>query len=294
MKDKCKLTEQQCKEFCDAMSIEDCASCDPFLIDTVIFAVPTNVFCAVHDHEICTNCNLASCAYYTQYPNVYNCILVYMAKQEVESLSPIDISVVTQIPSKQVSTSLQQAMTHLRGDFMDSDVNTELEPSFITLTNHLVCANCEKPVSSMDYHNYISDKEYVVYCSEECMERKPAPVIMLEKKCKTNIGMILQWAVRKYSTLGALEQALGMNRHLLGQQLRYHLNIDASTIYNTTQRVRTRNTSLSRRTGQKPRWLVDYSVKMRKFLQKSIKKHGKPQVNTYNIRMDVKKILNIV
>lgn len=293
MKNKCKLTEQQCAEFCSQVDIEGCEECDPSLISTVIYTSPTRVFCAVHDHEICTNCNLSSCAYYTQYPNVYNCILVYMARQGVEYLSPLDISIVTQTSQKQVIHKLQRAIHYLRGGFMDSEVNQEIEPSFITLTGYSVCANCEKPVSSMEYKNYISDKEYVVYCSENCLERKPPPVIALEKQCKTSIGVILQWAVRKYSTLGALEQALGMNRYLLGQQLHYHLNIDASTIYNTTQRVRTRNEALARRTGQKPRWLIDFSVEMRSFLQKSIRKYGKSRVQTKDIFTNVRRILNI-
>jgi len=264
-----------------------------------------------------TDCTLTQCTFHTKYPNVKGCMLVYMNQQGEDSLSPLDISMLTGRKKSAVIKDLSKAVSLLRGGTLRASNQSEIEPQFVTLMNQPVCYNCEKaldvPPTSEEWAElkepvddegslldedasdtdepadskfmgwddpsykpqYIRtlmnrSKHHIYYCSPECKEAKPTHYVALEARSRVPVETIVKWAVNKYSTLGALEQALGISRTLLGETVLSILGIDADRLYPTTKRVRTRNRELVRRTGSKPDWLVhidDRVVKPFKELQ---------------------------
>ena len=104
----------------------------------------------------------------------------------------------------------------------------------------------------------------------------------------------MKWAVKKYTTLGGLEQALGMNRTLLGSSLSDVLGIDADTLYSTTERVKTRSRSLVRRTGSKPEWLSNFKELFAPLIDAMESKYGKPKVDGTDLLLEVEAVLSTV
>lgn len=287
---KCKLPENLCQISCNIQKINNCDNCQ---IPKIKKIYKTNVICPIHKQEILVPCQLTDCIYFTKtsFSEVNNCILVYMAQEKMYTLNAEDISILTNTSLKQINTNLKQAMSLLRTNIVYNNLNSEIDAKFDVLMNKNVCVVCEKPALFENNH-ILYNNNTITYCSNKCFYNKPPAVILLEHKCKEDIKVILKWAIKKYSTLGALEQALGMNRWLLGKQLNIHLGINADTLYKTTQRVRTRKTELLRRTGQRPKWLDDFIYKINKQLVNSTTLYGQTSLNIENIEKEIKGILN--
>lgn len=294
---KCNLTKEQCSSFCACAGVDNCESCDIGIVAQLSSSTRsnTNVICPVHEQEVILPCSLENCAFFTQYPGVHNCALVYMIKHGLTSLSVVDISVLTKIAQRSIVGDLQAAMSIMRNSFVDSNVNVELEPSFITITNKPICIVCDK---SVNLHNcqkhFIGNNEFVVYCSDLCYNHKPPSVVHLEKKSKAHIGDILQWAVRRYSTLSTLEQALGLRRSLLRKLLQRYLNIDISDLYCARRSKigkKQVNNTISKRRGRIPLYILSFNRKIDSFVTKSSKKFGKIESNIGLIRAETCNIL---
>lgn len=220
-----------------------------------------DIRCHAHGEVIKVDCSLRGCPLWTKFPNVQNCILVYMDRQELTALKPIDVSVLRRIPVAQVNKKLITAMSVLRGGTLKTSTHTEISPKFTVLLNQNVCYCCESPiVGDPAVTSTTREGHKVVYCSQECATKHPPHYVSLEMESKTHVKEILLWATKKYSTLGGLEQALGMSRQTLGESLRSLLGISAEELYPTTQRVRTRAKALVRRTGARPEWLQKFSL----------------------------------
>lgn len=113
-------------------------------------------------------------------------------------------------------------------------------------------------------------------------------------ECRTDIKTITAWAVKKYSTLGGLEQALGMNRQLLGETLKKVLGLDAEEIYSTTQRVRTRSKALVRRTGSRPEWLALFPEVLKPLIAIFESRYGKATIDCSSISKEVQKVIDTI
>jgi len=111
-------------------------------------------------------------------------------------------------------------------------------------------------------------------------------------ECRTDIRTITEWAVKRYSTLGGLEQALGMNRQLLGETLKNLLGLDAEEIYSTTQRVKTRSKALVRRTGSRPEWLAQFAEVMAPMVMDMEAKYGESSVDLSEISEEVQQVID--
>lgn len=290
MKRKCKLPENVCQFSCNIQNINNCETC---CIPDIKEYKKTNIICPIHKQEVLVPCQITDCIYYTKtsFSKVNNCILVYMAQEKMITLNAEDISILTNISLKQVNYDLKQAMALLRTNVVYDNLNTEIDAKFDILTNKDVCVVCEKPVLSENKYN-LYDKYTIKYCSNKCISLKPPAVILLEYKCQEDIKTILKWTIKKYNTLGALEQALGMNRWLLGKQLRIHLGINADTLYKTTQRVRTRKSELLRRTGQRPKWLDTFITKIKQQLNNSTKLYGQYDLDIEKMNLEINNIIN--
>lgn len=258
------------------------------------------VRCQVHGEPVVVDCKLSKCVFHTQYPKVNNCILVYMAKQDVDSLKAIDIGMLKKLPAQKVARDLTKATIAMRNSTLRISNQVDLEPKFHTVLNLDVCYACEAPVSqgrarknSLEFH-VGKDKGRVAYCSPECAEQHPPPFVAAEIECRTDIKTITEWAVKKYSTLGGLEQALGMNRALLGSALKRLLNLDAEEIYATTQRVKTRSKALVRRTGSRPEWLSQFSDLIKPMVAQMEKRHGRPTLDLSYLSKEVQKVIDSI
>jgi len=256
------------------------------------------VRCHVHREKISKDCRLKECIFHTSYPNVHNCILMYMAKQELESLKPIDIGMLKGIPANKVSRSLSKATTLMRNGTLRVSNQAEVEPKFDTIMGVSACYCCETPITPKNRKRSVEvkvskgDDEKVLYCSQECAEAHPPQYVAAERNCRTDIKTIVEWATKKYSTLGGLEQALNMNRSLLGYTLKSLLDIDADELYSTTQRVKTRSKSLVRRTGSRPEWLGSFYEKMTPLVDAMEKRYGKSKLNLDMVSTEVQRVID--
>lgn len=256
------------------------------------------VRCHVHEEPIVTDCSLRECVFHTQYPNVNNCILVYMAKQDVDSLKAIDIGMLKGIPANKVARDLAKATTSMRNGTLRVSNHTDIEPKFVTVPDLEVCYACEKPISrrNKEIQRFpLTQKPHkVVYCSSACAEEHPPQFVSAEMECRSDIKTITEWAVKKYSTLGGLEQALGMNRQLLGDSLKKLLNLDAEEIYSTTQRVKTRSKALVRRTGSRPEWLSQFSEILAPLVAEMEARYGEATIDLGNISDEVQEVIDTI
>lgn len=259
----------------------------------------SGIRCHVHGEQIATDCKLAECVFHTSYPNVNNCVLVYMAKQDVEALKAIDISMLKNIPASRVSRDLARATTSMRNGTLRVSNHTDIEPKFTTIPDLDVCYSCETPIGkhkkTVEGPFFLSKKKQkVIYCSKKCAETHPPQFVAAEMECRTDIKTITEWAVKKYSTLGGLEQALGMNRALLGTTLKKLLDLDAEEIYSTTQRVKTRNKALVRRTGSRPEWLSRFSDVLMPLITDMEARYGEATIDLGNISEEVQKVIDTI
>lgn len=257
----------------------------------------TKIRCQVHGQQVVTDCQLKECVFNTKYPGVHNCILVYMAKQDVDSLKPLDIAMLKGWEPATVNRDLLRATTLMRNSTLRVSNNIDVEPSFSTIMGLSVCYACEAPINSKNWKTAVEaktpkSKESIWYCSNECHDARPPACIGAEHACRTSIAKIAEWAIKKYSTLGGLEQALGMNREMLGTVLKKHLSKNAEELYATTQRVKTRNQALVRRTGSRPEWLANFHELLLPLVDEMTSKYGKPKGTMVAISAEVQKTID--
>jgi len=257
------------------------------------------VRCQVHGEQIVTDCHLRECVFHTKYPNVNNCILVYMVKQDLESLRAIDIGMLKGIPASRVARDLARATTVMRNGTLRVSNHNDIDPKFITLTDLDVCYKCETPLVGKHRKSAIEfriskNKQRVSYCGPQCAEDHPPQFVAVEIECRTDIKTITEWAVKRYSTLGGLEQALGMNRQLLGDTLKNLLNLDAEEIYSTTQRVKTRSKALVRRTGSRPEWLSRFSDLLAPLVSDMELKYGEATIDLEDISDHIQNVIDTI
>ena len=261
--------------------------------------VTNAVRCHVHREPVVVDCKLNACVFHTTYPGVRNCILAYMSKQDLTSLKPIDIGMLKGLPASRVTRDLAKATTAMRNGTLRASNHTDLEPKFTTLPDLDVCYACEAPASLRNKKTGMEvrltrSKARIWYCSPSCAEQHPPQYVAVELDCRTDIKTVSAWAVKKYSTLGGLEQALGMNRQLLGETLKRVLGIDAEELYSTTQRVRTRSKALVRRTGSRPEWLAQFSEVLKPLIQHFESKYGKVTVDCSSLSKEVQKVIDTI
>jgi hypothetical protein len=255
--------------------------------------------CQVHGEPIRVDCQLSECVFHTRYPGVKNCVLVYMAKQGLHDLKAIDIGMLKGIPAQKVNRDLSRATVAMRNDTLKVSNAIDVEPRFVTMVGLDVCYACETPITMKNRKAALETRlprsgDTVTYCSQACHDQKPPQFIAAEIACCNDIAVISEWASKKYSTLGGLEQALGMNRALLGEALKNLLDIDAEELYSTTQRVKTRSKELVRRTGSRPEWLSNFMDLMRPLLDDMTRKHGKPKMNFSALVEEVQTVIDTI
>lgn len=261
--------------------------------------VENAIRCHVHKEPIIVDCKLNSCVFHTAYPNVSNCILVYMAKQDVETLKAIDIGMLKNVPATRISRDLARATTSMRNGTLRVSNQTDIEPKFTTIPDLDVCYSCETPIvgrhkkTSVEFR-LTKKRQKISYCSQKCADDHPPQFVTAEMECRTDIKTVTEWAVKRYSTLGGLEQALGMNRQLLGEALKKLLNLDAEEIYSTTQRVKTRSKALVRRTGSRPEWLSKFSDILAPVVSDMESRYGEATINLGDISTEVQEVIDTI
>lgn len=255
--------------------------------------------CQVHGEPIRVDCRLSECVFHTKYPGVKNCVLVYMAKQGLHELKAIDIGMLKGTPAQKINRDLSRATVAMRNDTLRVSNAIDVEPRFVTVGGLDVCYACEAPISMKSRKGAVETRlprsgEPIAYCSQTCHDHKPPQFVAAEMACFNDIAIISEWAAKKYSTLGGLEQALGMNRALLGGALKNLLGIDAEELYSTTQRVKTRSKELVRRTGSRPEWLSNFMELMQPLMDDMRRKHGKPKMNFSALAEEVQTVIDTI
>jgi hypothetical protein len=228
----------------------------------------SDVLCPVHDQPILLDCSLSECMFSTTYPGVRNCILVYMSKHKVNELSSLDLSMLLEIPNKDIIEVSNQALKGLRKESISATTSLEFDPEFIAIKSKVCCA-CETPIT--EFNNYSSFSGFY-HCSTSCQEAKPYSIAMLEASSGTSIEKLLNWARFKYATLAAFQQALGLDTSLLNKLTTKYLGKPLNKLY--AKPVIPVVRSLNKRVGRHPSWLDAFPVKTKKVRSKMRNKYG--------------------
>jgi hypothetical protein len=176
--------------------------------------------CPVIAEPVVAPCALYNCAYHIDYPWAANCLLAYLQQQEVETLTPEEISYLYQQPLDRVKSTLNAAAVKLRSSALDIQAVEDpyLAPQFRYFVTKRVCVVCESVIDDGETPKSLTIPSInAVYCSKECREEKPPRVVELEVEKGIPISVILDWTFHHYRTVALAEQALGMPRWLLQQ-----------------------------------------------------------------------------
>jgi hypothetical protein len=178
-----------------------------------------NVTAVADQHLICpktslplmTGCALKGCEFWTDVAWASNCILVYMKHHKLESLKAEDIAILLQIPLRKVGEILAIALAKLREEMViPQEEKDERQFNFIPLRT--ICCVCEKPIVRTPLVSLELPTLQLAYCSKECKQAKPPRAIALESKYGVDFTTLLERASRKFKTITAMEQALGIDR----------------------------------------------------------------------------------
>jgi hypothetical protein len=243
-----------------------------------------DVKCKVHGEPIITDCALRDCSFYTTYPGVRNCILVYMSKHKVDTLSTLELSMILGTPHKQITEDTNKALLFLRQESVDTTSGYEIDSRFVTLLNFSVCSVCEQPLTEAP----IEDHGYK-YCSISCSISKPVHVLSLESSCGVEITEVLNWAIRKYNTQGNLEEALGLSSKLLNGLLQEHLHFGLSDLF--PEEVPDNSLALTKRVGKAPTWLAAFSEKTSVIQDRMIENYGPIRVDISSLQEEFNRVV---
>lgn len=228
----------------------------------------SDVLCPVHDQAILLDCSLSECMFSTTYPGVRNCILVYMSKHKVNELSSLDLSMLLEIPNKDIIEISNYALKDLRKESITTTTSFDFDPEFIAVKSK-VCCSCETPIT--EFNSYSSFSGFY-HCSIACQEAKPYPIAMLEASSGTSIEKLLNWARFKYATLAAFQQALGLDTGLLNKLTLKYLGKPLNKLY--AKPVIPVVSFLNKRVGRHPSWLDAFPVKTKNIRNKMRNKYG--------------------
>jgi hypothetical protein len=242
------------------------------------------VNCKVHGEPIITDCALQECSFHTTYPGVRNCILVYMNKHKVDTLSTLELSMILGTPHKQIVEDTSQALLSLRQESVDTTSQYEIDSRFVTLRDLPVCSVCESPLAATS----IEDQGYT-YCSIACSLAKPVHVLSLESSCGAEIKDVLNWAIRKYNSQSNLEEALGLSSKLLNSLLQDHLGFGLSDLY--PEEIQDNSLALSKRVGRSPTWLSAFSEKTLVIQDRMVEKYGPVRVDLSALQEEFDRIV---
>jgi hypothetical protein len=171
-------------------------------------------------------CSRTDCRYYVSYQWSQNCLSNYLcqtatSKTHTTLLKNEEIAFLYQLPLEQVGAIYDRAMQQLRSvTITRAQEEGELpEKSFSFLSTKEVCCVCESFVTRGLDDSYVTmtDGVTLAYCSQECRDEKPPPVISLEYRFGIEAESVVQWALHRFQTMSAFEHATGIPRTVLQQ-----------------------------------------------------------------------------
>lgn len=242
-----------------------------------------DVTCPVHEEPIVTDCSLSECSFHTTYPGVRNCILVYMHKHKVDTLSTLELSMILGIPHKTIVDDTNRALSFLRQESISTTSGYDIEPRFVVLQNLPVCSVCESPLSE----DVIEDRGHK-YCSEKCAVSKSVQVLSLESATGVEIRDVLAWATNKYNSPTTLEEALGVPPWLLESLLQEHLGCGLADLYPDDEPATP--ITLGKRVGRAPTWLAAFGEKTAQIQEAMVKKYGSVLVDLSELQQEFDKL----
>jgi len=209
------------------------------------------------------SCQLHSCGYWVEWPQTYNCLWAYFQQQEVEGLTPEEISYLYRLPLADVQHSLYEAMVKLRESSLKvAAIQNDLPRNFNFIITERVCCVCEQVIEVPALLTVRSLG--LAYCSRHCKTLKPPRIIELEHQYGLEIKNILSWALAHFHNLSTAEHALGMNRWMLYEACQRFLGRDPEDFFPGLRAMKKhRQSSLVRRTWHAPKWVDEMLVKLK-------------------------------
>ncbi len=169
--------------------------------------------CPAHHTRVELPCGLKSCRFHVDNELANNCVLAYCHQQNVEKLSPDEISYLYAVPAEKVVSQLDTAMNVMRLGAIQAQAqeDPDVRRSFWFVETKAVCCVCG---SFVDEPLECRDTPFA-YCSDQCAKRMPPEAVWLEWKFGRQVDVLLLWAFRRFRHLPILEKTFNLNRATL-------------------------------------------------------------------------------
>ncbi len=201
-----------------------------------------------------------------------------MDQQGVEILSADEIAFLYRRPPGRVKKALDEALLKLRA----TAIEQQLPRQFRVVETDRACCVCESAVDDVPRSLRL---ERHVYCSRDCRDHTPPPLVALEISRGLPIAKILEWTFHHYRTLPLAEQALGIPRWLLQDAATRHLGRALDSFFEKRERK-----TLVRRTWHAPEW-VDALITRTRVKTKGVTRFGPLTVDLQGFRKELADLL---
>jgi hypothetical protein len=140
-------------------------------------------------------------------------MLAYTSRRSSNALSVAEISFLLKMPRAVVHRRLREALRSLRGAVLGVALGRqELEQQFDVVLQTGVCAVCGSRTPNPLPDNLHHPDLPIAYCSAPCMDCKPPALLVLEVNYGVEWKQLIRWALRRFGTVPAMTQALGVPR----------------------------------------------------------------------------------
>jgi len=166
-------------------------------------------YCPELELDVYQPCKVSSCSFHTHNPWTLNCILFYRLRQGRDALNLNELSFLLSQDVSVLRSQLNKSFRQLSQGALKETIDRETREERITRLNpQHVCVVCERRIENK---RKLVKKSGFHYCSQECANLKPPPIIKLEQEFKLPIDKILHLCVEKFSNVKYMCSALGVS-----------------------------------------------------------------------------------
>jgi len=152
-----------------------------------------------------TYCKASSCSWWVPFVQSANCLLAYVSKNSLDSLSVNEIAFILGESRCSVQSEMSLALRSLRSDTIDSEQAQDFVDPTYSPPSEGKCCVCGTRI----LFSGIEDDD-LQYCGDVCYNTKPPTVIRIEMKFQCKVDRLIEKAMGVYSDIHAALQALGL------------------------------------------------------------------------------------
>jgi YHS domain-containing protein len=243
-----------------------------------------------------SECMLTDCGYYVRSPDQGNCLPVYLRSQDkslTSELPPNEVALLDGVSLTEVGKATRSAMKRLSmGTLRRLITLGEIEADLHYISNVRVCVVCERAIGpkQASYLDYGGSRYF--YCSNACIESHPTYVLKAELFFGVSFPKLLQWVVRKFSSLGAAERALGLTRQQFYHAASLYLSSSLDEHFTALRGLKERRqASLVKRTWHYPHWVSNKVRSFNPMLSRVEARYGNSSIDASDLLRELEELI---